>query len=324
MDRLNKISIKDLPLKKNRLIEGKYRVDRAAVEPWIRSMWRHNPTKSIFPRGGSVGVALDAAHSPSPPDALLMSKQTTPDNETGAPSTLASAVFEKLRLDILEGHIPPGEKLRIEALRERYNVGASPLREALNRLTAMHLVEQVDQRGFRVPPVSLEEFDELSRTRCWVNEIAIREAIAHGDQAWEEEIVLAFHRLWRTPPVLEGEHLNREWELLHRRFHSALIAACPSKWLRNFHETLFDYADRHRHLHVRRVRSDEDTTREHREIMEAVVQRDEARAVQLLNEAILSLRPSLPAAAADAAPAEPAFVQGSAPAPAPRRARAKA
>lgn len=286
-------------------------------------MWRHNPTKSIFPQGDSGGVALDAALSPSLPDALLMSKQTTADNETGAPSTLASAVFEKLRLDILEGHIPPGEKLRIEALRERYNVGASPLREALNRLTAMHLVEQVDQRGFRVPPVSVEEFDELSRTRCWVNEIAIREAIAHGDQAWEEEIVLAFHRLWRTPPVLEGGHLNREWELLHRRFHAALIATCPSKWLRNFHETLFDYADRHRHLHVRRVRSDEDTTREHREIMEAVVQRDTPRAVRLLNEAILSLRPSLspaspPAAEApESAPAEP-------PAARTRRAHAKA
>ena len=225
-----------------------------------------------------------------------MRKQITPDNETGTPSTLASAVFEKLRMDILEGRIPPGEKLRIEALRERYDVGASPLREALNRLTAMHLVEQVDQRGFRVPPVSVDEFDELSRTRCWVNEIAIREAIAHGDQAWEEEIVLAFHRLWRTPVVLEGGHLNREWELLHRRFHAALIATCPSKWLRNFHETLFDYADRHRHLLAQQARSEQDsqpaTTQEHREIMEAVVQRDVSRAVRLLNEAILSLRPS--------------------------------
>lgn len=249
-----------------------------------------------------------------------MSKQTTPDTETGAPSTLASAVFEKLRLDILEGHIPPGEKLRIEALRERYNVGASPLREALNRLTAMHLVEQVDQRGFRVPPVSLEEFDELSRTRCWVNEIAIREAIAHGDQAWEEAIVLAFHRMWRTPVVLEGGHLNREWEVLHRRFHAALIATCPSKWLRNFHETLFDYADRHRHLHAQHARAEVDTTREHREIMEAVVQRDAPRAVRLLNEAILSLRPSLPDPASDAAASAPAASST----PALRSVRAKA
>lgn len=208
-----------------------------------------------------------------------------------APVTLASAVFEKLRLDILEGRIPPGEKLRIEALRDRYAVGASPLREALNRLTAMHLVEQVDQRGFRVPPVSVEEFDELSRTRCWVNEIAVREAIQRGDEQWEEAVVLAFHRLWRTPPLLEDGHLNREWEVLHRRFHSALIAACPSKWMRQFHETLFDYADRHRHLYASRGSDPAHTVEEHRAIMEAVVQRDADRAVKLLNDAIRSLRP---------------------------------
>ncbi len=228
------------------------------------------------------------------------------DPSAAAPATLASAVFEKLRLDILEGHIPPGEKLRIEALRERYQVGASPLREALNRLTAMHLVEQVDQRGFRVPPVSVEEFDELSRTRCWVNEIAVREAIQHGDRDWEEEVALAFHRLWRTPPKQADGHVNREWEVLHRRFHAAVIAACPSKWMRQFHETLFDYADRHRHLYAQRVdHRGEHTVDEHRAIMEAVVQRDAERAVKLLNDGILSLRPPQAESSSIAAVSQP-------------------
>lgn len=229
-----------------------------------------------------------------------MTKPLKSDVENTTSSTLASVVFEQLRLDILEGRLPPGEKLRIESLRERYSVGASPLREALNRLAAVHLVEQVDQRGFRVPPVSMEDFDELSRTRCWVNEIAVREAVLHGDQAWEEQIALAFHRMWRVPVMLEGGHMNREWEILHRRFHAALIASCPSKWLRGFHEMLFDYADRHRHLHVMRHRTEHDAVAEHRDIMEAVVKRDSERAVYLLNESILALRP-----------AERAFVEAS-------------
>jgi DNA-binding GntR family transcriptional regulator len=231
----------------------------------------------------------------------------SPTDPIAAPATLTSAVFEKLRLDILEGRIPPGEKLRIEALRERYDVGASPLREALNRLAAMHLVEQVDQRGFRVPPVSIEEFDELSRTRCWVNEIAVRESIQHGDAQWEEGVALAFHRLWRTPAVQPDGHLNREWEVLHRRFHSAIIAACPSKWMRQFHETLFDYADRHRHLYALRggPQGGDHTLEEHRAIMEALVRRDADLAVKRLNDAILSLRPAT-APAVPAAPAQPA------------------
>ncbi len=196
-------------------------------------------------------------------------------------ATLTTSVFERLRSDILEGTISPGEKLRIEALRERYKVGASPLREALNRLMALHLVEQVEQRGFRVTVITPDQLTELARTRCWITEIAVREAIAHGDTGWEEEIVLAHHRLRRCHEEVSGP--TKEWKTLHRRFHFALIAACPSHWIRDLHETLFDLSDRARHLSVRPSDIPRDVAAEHLAIMDAVVSRDTIRAVELLN-----------------------------------------
>ena len=48
--------------------------------------------------------------------------------ETGL--TLASSAYEALRQDIMEGRIPPGEKLQFDALRERYDVGISPIRSS--------------------------------------------------------------------------------------------------------------------------------------------------------------------------------------------------
>ncbi len=214
-----------------------------------------------------------------------MAKISIKDMEDPGHVTLTSSVFERLRNDILEGKLPPNEKLRIEALRERYKVGTSPIREALNRLSALRLVEQSDQRGFRVAEVSPESFLELARTRCWISEIAIRESILNGDANWEENIALAYHRLWRYPMDHNREGPDREWEQLHRKFHSALIAACPSHWIRDFHEQLFDYADRHRHLAIKKpegMRRDPGT--EHEEIMKAVVQRDIPRSIQLLND----------------------------------------
>lgn len=196
-------------------------------------------------------------------------------------STLATSAFERLRSDILEGVILPGAKLRIDALRERYQVGASPLREALNRLSALHLVEQVEQRGFRVTVITADDLHELVRTRCWISEVAVRESIARGDAAWEEEIVLAHHRLRRCHEHATGP--NREWELLHRRFHASLIAACPSHWIREFHETLFDLSDRVRHLSVTKNAHARDVIAEHQAIMDAVVSRDTPKAIQLLN-----------------------------------------
>ena len=109
--------------------------------------------------------------------------------------TQATLVYDQIRQDILTGLLKPGEPLRVERLRERYDTGGSPVREALNRLSANGLVGNLDNRGFSVPEVSIEELRELYKTRFWIEEIALRESIAHGDEAWEESVVLAMHRL---------------------------------------------------------------------------------------------------------------------------------
>lgn len=120
-----------------------------------------------------------------------------------APATRTLAAYESLRHDIVTGILAPGAKLKIESMCDRYGAGSSPIREALNRLYAEGLVSLHEQRGFRVRTVSVDELQELARTRCLVNEIAVREAILRGDAKWEEGIVLAFHRLMRARKELK-------------------------------------------------------------------------------------------------------------------------
>ncbi|MGE0559545.1 MAG: GntR family transcriptional regulator [Burkholderiales bacterium] len=200
--------------------------------------------------------------------------------------TLASMAYQRLRHDIINAQYASGQKLRIRELCKRYDIGLSPVREALNRLSRDGLVSQTDRRGFAVTPLTEADLHELIKTRCWLNEIALRESIANGDSAWEEAIVIAYHRLTRIPRYLtEGTEraYNPAWEKMHRTFHSSLIAACGSHWLKGFCEQLFDAADCFRHLSrvssVRReLRQDE-----HREIMDAVLARDTDKAVRLLN-----------------------------------------
>jgi len=216
-------------------------------------------------------------------DAKAQPSTTTASEGT---ETLASMVYQRLRHDIINARYTSGQKLRIRELCERYEVGLSPVREALNRLSRDGLVSQSDRRGFAVTPLTEAHLQELIKTRCWLNEIALRESIANGDSAWEEAIVLAYHRLSRIPRYLnDGPErvYNPAWEEMHRTFHSSLIAACGSLWLKSFCEQLFDAADCFRHLSrvssVRReLRQDE-----HREIMDAVLARDTEKAIQLLN-----------------------------------------
>jgi DNA-binding GntR family transcriptional regulator len=205
-----------------------------------------------------------------------------------AASTLTSTLYEQIRREIVRGILLPGTKLRINSLSDRYEVGGSPIREALTRLSAEGFVTQESQRGFHVAFVSLDELRELSQTRCWINQVALREAITNGDAAWEEGIVVAFHRLSRLPAVgrdTPDDHVA-ERERRHRAFHAALISACNSRWLCNFAEMMFDCADRYRFL-AHASGQGRDSMSEHRAIMEAVVNRDVETAIHLVDRHVL-------------------------------------
>lgn len=199
-------------------------------------------------------------------------------------STQASSVYDRLQADILSGDLKPGQKLRLKELIEIYDTGNSPLREALNRLSANGMVVREENRGFRVPPASTEELNELTRTRCWLEEIALRESIVHGDVAWEERIVLAFHWLSRAAQSTDPEarHTSPEWEEHHREFHVALISACNSNILIDFCAQLQKRTFRYRNLAEVVAYRDRHELEEHRALQEAVLNREADRAVTLL------------------------------------------
>ena len=207
-------------------------------------------------------------------------------NDEGAvpKSTLASTVYHQLRDDLLHGVLETESKLRVEWVVSRYGAGASPVREALNRLASEGLLGRHDQRGFFIMPLSAAELEELTRTRCWLEERALREAIANRTHEWEEQLVLALHRLSRTPRRLPEDPsvTNPDWEKLHRAFHRALISACRSRWLVGFCDQLADQAYRYRQMARGGAGVQRDELGEHRLIAERALDGDADGAVQAL------------------------------------------
>jgi len=201
-------------------------------------------------------------------------------------STQASTVFDRLQKDILSGRLKPGHKLRLKELIEKYETGNSPLREALNRLSANGMVIREENRGFRVSPAHTQELMELTRTRCWLEEIALRESIASGDVTWEERIVLAFHWLTRAATSMQSdtEFTSPEWEDHHREFHQALISACNSSILLDFCAQLQTRTFRYRNLAEVVEYRDRHELEEHRELQQAALDRDADLAVDLLKK----------------------------------------
>ena len=187
--------------------------------------------------------------------------------------TLARATYDRLRADVLSGWWPPGRKLLMHELRSRYAVGASPLREALNRLASEEWVVHNDQRGFSVAHASPEQLEDLVATRIAVESLALAQALARRNSAWEEKLVLAFHRLSRTPRSVDADSYaeNPQWEQLHRAFHFALLEGCGSPLLLGFCEQLYDQAYRYRQLAAQKAYKRRHELDEHRAIFDAVL-----------------------------------------------------
>jgi len=193
-------------------------------------------------------------------------------------ATVAEQIFLRLRADILAAKLRPGEKLQIEKLREIYEVGSTPLREALSRLSSSNLVVAEGQRGFRVAPVSRDELLDIAKTRAWVEGIALRAAIAAGDRNWEAQILAAAHRLQRLSDEV-GEIHNDEWFRENEAFHNALVAAGNAPHLMQIRAQLYSLSDRYRRLAG--VVAPRDVDREHQDITRAVLARNAELAVEI-------------------------------------------
>lgn len=207
-----------------------------------------------------------------------------PTTVAASAETLATAVFRRLRADILDGRLVPGARLKVQELAESYGVGAAPLREALAQLAAEGLARRIEQRGFRVAEADPVHLAGLIRTRCLVEPLALREAIARGDAAWEDQVAAAERRLSRLPRSAEAARFvaNPAWESAHRAFHRALIAACDVPPLLAFCERLREEADRYRALASAVAYPGRDVAAEHAAIAEAALDRDADRAAVLL------------------------------------------
>ncbi len=194
--------------------------------------------------------------------------------------TQAETACDLIRTEILDGRLPPGAKLNIKAIEERLQLSLGAVREALSRLGAEGMVMGESHRGYRVSPVSREELLDLTRARVEMESLCLGQAMQHGDVEWETRIVAAAHRMERLqslPSEAEARATNA-WNEAHGEFHEALVSACPNQWLLRMRHMLYRQSERYRRLSVPLSTDQRDVRGEHRQIMEAALGRDQARA----------------------------------------------
>jgi DNA-binding GntR family transcriptional regulator len=208
--------------------------------------------------------------------------------QTPQSGSLIEVALQQMKRSIICCELAPGEKLKVAELSQTYGLSSSPIREALNRLAQEGIVEASENKGFRVTALSVEDFEQITRLRCLLEGEALADSIRCGDDAWEAEVLGAFHRLGLVEKKLGsiGVVLDDDWSSRHKAFHSALLSACPSPLMLGIIDSLFDRAERYRRFCALRRKVERRKGDEHKRLMEAVLARDSEKAVAMLREHI--------------------------------------
>jgi DNA-binding GntR family transcriptional regulator len=215
---------------------------------------------------------------------------TINDSEFVTHKQLRRWVADRLRADILEGRLRPGEWLRQERLAQEYGVSQMPVREALKELAAEGLVEHVPYRGVRIVTFTVADVEDLYAIRSDLEGRAARAAALRitPEELAELKAMYEQMKLCQSPDDL------RRYREINRRFHLYIIAASKRPYLIRTLTQMWDVFPTMlwSNFAVTAARSlparDQMDWQEHEAILQALEQHDGARAEELMREHIQS------------------------------------
>lgn len=156
--------------------------------------------------------------------------------------TLTTECISRITQMILAGELLPGDKIKGEYLKNRLQTGLSPIREALSRLAGGMLVEVCDNSGFRVARLDEKSVCDGFETYAKVEALLLKEAIEHGDDAWEAEIMGYLYRLAKVE-ARDVKVPYKKWAQLNDEFHDALIGGCHLAGLKRMRQECLLFKD---------------------------------------------------------------------------------
>jgi DNA-binding GntR family transcriptional regulator len=187
-------------------------------------------------------------------------------DEDDGPRSLTDAVAMRLQQEILSGRIPPGERMRLRSLQERFGVSHIPIREALRRLEGIGLVEILPQRGAIAARLAYDEFTDVYDLRKILEpEIAAR-AIEQIGASRLKAIKEALDELNAEPEGSRSPHFDE----LHRRFHWLICEPGSTPVIERVVKQLWQTSDRYVHLSLTQGWAASKAQRQHQRLYEAI------------------------------------------------------
>lgn len=194
--------------------------------------------------------------------------------------SLHDELVDRLRRQIVEGDLPPGEKINEKALCEAYDVSRTPLREALKVLAREGLVGLTPHRGAHVAPLTVTDLEDafpvIGALEALAGELACQRA-TDG----EVREISALHKQMETAYKARD---RQGYFRLNQQIHEAMARAARNPVLDQMRGMLAGRVARARYYaNISTPRWDQ-AMKEHEQILAALKARDGARLGQVLKD----------------------------------------
>ena len=198
--------------------------------------------------------------------------------------SLSDKAYDLIRRDIICCALQPGQQIGQLQLVEKYGVGMTPIREALQRLAHENLVTPVPRSGYLVSPITFADIRELFELRSTLETAAVRMAALRGS----DEQLRQLARKANFTYIYHNREDYTRFLALNADFHCSIAAIAGNQRLTESLSRLLDELTRVFHLGLDLKDSAEEMRAEHLALAEALLARDDALAVRLVTGQVSS------------------------------------
>ena len=201
-------------------------------------------------------------------------------------SSLSDQAYHRIKTEILTCELRPGQQIAQQQLVERYEVGKTPVREALQRLTQEGFVQPVPRFGYIIAPITLSDIHEIYELRLITEPVAARLAAIRGSDVQLEQIRQAADKTY----VYNERETYLEYLRHNANFHYSIAVAAGNQRLADWIAKLLDELARVFHMGLDWRDRTEEMRAGHIVLVDALIDRDPERAVEIITGQITTSR----------------------------------
>lgn len=215
-------------------------------------------------------------HSP----VQITRSSTTPRHSAETFRSRADEVYERLKADIANFGLVPGDRFTENEIGDRLGVSRTPVRQALVRLQQEGFVEVLFRSGWRVLPFDFQKFEQLYDLRMVLETAAVHRLCTEPERA-DRAILDGLTAIWLVPTESRSSDAFQvsQWD---ENFHCALVAAAGNAEMARVHRDVTDRIRIIRRLDFTQQPRIDATYDEHGKILKAIQRRRTDQAELLL------------------------------------------